>query len=95
MFALFCQNIYASVGVVISGSQLSLFVSVCLWIFCINAVDSGKTGLKISFGTFHFLVHLYSSAAINIAIELNFSGYTDVVLTKITDQQRTKAQWAQ
>ena len=72
MFALFCQNIYASVGVVISGSQLSLFVSVCLWIFCINAVDSGKTGLKISFGTFHFLVHLYSSAAINIAIDWCF-----------------------
>ena len=44
----------------------------CLWIFCINAVDSGKTGLKISFGTFHFLVHLYSSAAINIAIDWCF-----------------------
>ena len=32
-----------------------------------------------------YLIQRNCEQAINIAIELNFSGYTDVVLTKITD----------
>ena len=69
MVSTFCYHTYVAVGVIISGSQLSLFMVFILWFFCINAVDSGKTGLKLSFGTFHFLVHLYAAAGINVGID--------------------------
>ena len=75
VFVSFLQDSAVAVGVMVSSSKLALFVALCLWLVTVNAVDSGKVGLKFVVGTLHCASHILCAAAVNVAIDWLFLSF--------------------